>query len=50
MANWKENKVVGIVAGIVFIISLIFVIKSLIPKPVEKTPVLNEETIKRQLK
>jgi hypothetical protein len=29
MASWKENKVVGIIAGIVFVISLIFVIRGL---------------------
>ena len=50
MANWKENKVVGIVAAVVFIIALIFIIKSLIPKQPEKVAPLSEEARKGVMK
>ena len=30
MASWKENKVVGIAAGVIFILAMIFTLRGLI--------------------
>ena len=32
--DWKENKVVGIVAGIILLIAVGFIVSRLIPRPV----------------
>lgn len=38
MASWKENKVVGIVAGVVFVLCLIVVIKVVMGMRTKQVP------------
>ena len=43
MADWKENKIVGIVAGVVFVLCLIIVIKVVMGMRPEQVPLAVEQ-------
>lgn len=36
MASWKENKAVGIAAGVIFVLAVIFVVRGLMARPGEE--------------
>jgi len=43
MAKWKNNKTVGIIAGIVFLVCLIIVIKVVMDMRPKKAPLLIDQ-------
>jgi len=38
MSDWKKNKIVGIVAGAIFILSIVLVVQGLTSKPKPAAP------------
>lgn len=43
MTNWKENKIVGIVAGIVLVITVAMTIANIVKKKVEEQKILQKK-------
>lgn len=43
MINWKENKIVGIIAGIVLVITVAITIANIVKKKVEEQKILQKK-------